>query len=57
MFEALRGQKTKILVNGPFVLANYENHPDKAAIVEGFNDFGTFEGVEAERKLETPPSK
>ena len=49
------GQKTPIIVNGPFVLAGYENHPDKAEIIEAFKNFGTFEGIEAERKLETPP--
>ncbi len=49
------GQKTPILVNGPFILAGYEKHPDKDLIVKTFQGFGTFEGIEAERKLETPP--
>jgi hypothetical protein len=51
------GQKTSILVNGPFVLANYENHPDKFEIIETFKGFGTYEGLEAERKLDMPPPK
>jgi hypothetical protein len=49
------GQKTSVLVNGPFVLADYAEHPDKDAIVKTFQGFGTFEGIEAERKLEMPP--
>jgi hypothetical protein len=49
------GQKTPAMVNGPFVLAGYEGHPYKDRIVQTFQGFGTFEGIEAEQKLETPP--
>jgi hypothetical protein len=49
------GQKTPAMVNGPFVLAGYEGHPDKDLIVQTFQGFGTFEGIQAEQKLDMPP--
>ena len=49
------GQKTPALVNGPFVLAAYQGHPDIDLIVQTFQGFGTFEGIAAEQKLEMPP--
>jgi hypothetical protein len=51
------GQKTPVLVNGPFVLAHFQDHPDKDVLVRTFQGFGTFEGIEAEQKLDMPPEK
>ena len=49
------GRKTPAVVNGPFVLAGYEGHPNNEQIVRTFQGFGTFEGIQSEQKLETPP--
>jgi hypothetical protein len=49
------GRKTAALVNGPFVLAGYEGHPDNEMIVQTFQGFSTFEGIKAEQKLGMPP--
>lgn len=51
------GRKTPALVNGPFVLARYEGHPDQNVLVETFQAFGTFEGIKAEQKLDMPAAK
>ena len=44
------GKKVSALVNGPFVLARYEDHPDKETLIKTFQGFGTFEGDQGRAK-------
>jgi hypothetical protein len=46
------GGTVPALANGSFVLTRYEKNPQQEDLVNNFKGFGTFEGIDIERKIE-----